>query len=259
MAQHVNFYENIKEASMRLSNTIVMYDGEPYYILCITDHKGDGIFRVYMDKLGNPGGMAHQKGLSIPYEWMDTPAKTKGQAMDEWLEKYPDKGVIRKMANSPKFNKFRPFPLGMCNNAGSVLYVERTPTRYTQQGLTSSMVNYHELTPSDVGSGGTPPIRRSIIPAFTGFEFYKTIQGIYPDAKECLKNLHDPEVVNTGAGFHRNFAFVRGPVGLMFLAYKQDIVGYMPDGDLTRVTIAPKFKHTKEAVADLQLFEDIRV
>jgi hypothetical protein len=50
MQEHVNFYENIKEARMRLKGTIVLYEGIPYRVLAIADHKGP-VFRIYL----NPG------------------------------------------------------------------------------------------------------------------------------------------------------------------------------------------------------------
>ena len=45
---HPNFYENLKEAQMRLLRTVVTYDNEPYYVGAITNHMKDGIFRVYL-------------------------------------------------------------------------------------------------------------------------------------------------------------------------------------------------------------------
>lgn len=254
MAEYKNFYETVKEAMMRLKDTVVLYDGKPYYVLTICDHKGDGIFRIYLDELGRSDGPAHHRH-SIPYDWHDeVGGMSRGEKMDQWLEKNPDQGVIRKMMNSPKFNKFRPFSLGMCNYGGSTFYLERSPTRYTQQGLINAMVNYYEL----MSSGGKQIVRRGI-PELTSAEFAKTVVGDYPSAKECITNLRDPEVVNTAAAFNRNFAFVKGPIGLLFLAYKFDVIGYMPYGDLSRVNIASEFRHTKEVVEELKLFEDIRV
>lgn len=256
MAQLPNFYESLNEANIRLQHTVVLYDGKPYYVLCITDHKSDGIFRMYLDAIGNPDGMAMQR-TPIPYEWYDEPGElSKGEKMDEWLENHKDYGVIRKHINSPLFNKFRPFPLGMCNNRGRVVYIERSPVRNTQQGLTANMLMYHDITSTGPSPGKLPRVNG---PIFTGFEMFSTIMGNYPNPDECVKNLSDPDVANEGMAFSREFAIMRGPVGLLFLAYKSDIVGYMPNGDFSRVTIAPKFRHTKEVIEELKLFQDIRV
>ncbi len=256
MTDHPNFYENLKEAQMRLVNTIVLYDGEPYYVLAITDHKKDGIFRVYMDKMGQPEGMLHQN-THVPYDWHDEPGgMSKGDKLDEWLSKNEGKGILRKQMNSPLFNKFRPFPIGMCNNHGTVVYIERSPTRNTQQGLMPNMLSYYEL--SAVGSLITPR-KGGNTPSLFGVPFYKTIKGDYPNPFLCAQKLNDPEIVDTSVAFHRDFAFVRGPVGLLFLAYKHNVIGYMPNSDFSKVTISPSFKHTKEVVQKLELFEDIKI
>ncbi len=254
MPQFTNFFENLKEAHMRLKDTVVVYDGKPYYVLTICDHKPDGVFRIYLDDCTRPDGLAMNRH-SIPYEWYDEEDMSRGDKMDEWLEKYPDEGVIRKMMNSPKFSKFRPFPLGMCNNRGEVIYIERTPTRYTQQGLTPQMLNYTHLTAAGPVNAG---LRHAMIPNLFSFAFSQMVMGNYPDPKECIKNLCDPDISNSGMAFNRSFSFVRGPVGLLFLSYKQDVVGYMPNADLSCVTLASKFKHCKEVVSELELFEDIR-
>jgi hypothetical protein len=187
---------------------------------------------------------------------MDEPGgKSRGDKLDEFLSKNEGKGLIRKQMNSPLFNKFRPFPMGMCNNHGKVVYIERCPQRNTQQGLTSGMLTCSDLSPS----GPDTISRRPSLPDFFSIPVYKTIKGDYPNPYLCIQNLNDPEIVDTSVAFHRDFAFVRGPVGLLFLAYKQNIVGYLPNGDTSRITIASKFKHTKEVIQSLNLFDDIKV
>jgi hypothetical protein len=60
--KHKNFYENAKEANLRLRNTVVWYNGPgeqgPYFVMIITDHDGSD-FKIYMKKLG-------QKRNNIP-------------------------------------------------------------------------------------------------------------------------------------------------------------------------------------------------
>ena len=54
MASYLNFYETVTEANMRLRQTVVLYDNEPYHVLAISDHisKGEealkGEFRIYL-------------------------------------------------------------------------------------------------------------------------------------------------------------------------------------------------------------------
>lgn len=260
MANHKNFYETIKEARMRLAQTVVMYDGEPYYVLALDDHKADGIFRVYLDKLGQKGGLAHQR-INIPFEYYGDEVSI-GTAMDKWLEKHPNEGVIRKMANSPLFNKFRPFPLGMinCDKTGKVFYARRGPTRHTQQGLTQSMFNIRpvELAGSVDPSSKTFSSRHSG-PGITSNGSYLCYTNQYPPFEEVLGNLSDPTTENNAAAFHREFAILRGPLDMMFLAYKEDIVGFMPKGDASQLILARGYGHCREVIDELGKFASIEV
>ncbi len=263
MKEYTNFYETVKEAEMRLLQTAVMYDGEPYYVIMIANHKKDGVFRIYLDKMGT------ERGLSVRTD-SDNPAAaypsggmgdSLANMMDAWLETERGKksGVIRKMMNSPAFNKFRPFDLGMCNNAGGVaVYCERQPTRHTQQGLMHNMVSSNPLY--------IPPLdgdRKFISkqPDFYGIPFFDCIMGKYPTACEALTGMMNPKVGggNSSVAFHRNFAFVRGPMDLMFLAYKSDIVGLLPMNDFSVVRLDKKFVHCREVIGKLGLFGEIKL
>lgn len=258
MKEHVNFYENKAEAMMRIENTVVMYDDEPYYVLCVCDHKQDGILRVYLDHLGQEKGMTFRR-THVPYDWYDEPGMTKGQKMDEWLDKNPDQGVIRKMMNSPLFNKFRPFPLGMVNIIGNTVFVERQPTRHTQQGLTAQMLSQHPLLQFRDFSEPTTAPRVRVMVDFFHYSFYQTIKGVYPTPKECIDNLLNPKISNTAVGFSRLFAFVRGPMNMIFLAYKGDIVGYLPNDDFSVLRLDKRFAYTKELIDNLSLFNTIKI
>ncbi len=255
MAELVNFYENLKEAEMRLRDTVVMYDGEPHYILRITNHMPDGIFRVYMEPL-NPDGHMELQIRDIPYTWNDEPNMSTGQKMDDYLKKNEGDTLIkRKMMNSPKFHKFRPFPLGMCNRDGKVYYLSRTPKRpMTQQGLTDSMVkcSYVCLNSSMIGT-------KVSVPGVFSNELAQTIIGMYPTFNDVVQNLADPDVTNEGVAFHRDFAILRGPVRTLFLAYKTDVIGFLPDRDGASVYIDKAFEYTKEVVKDLGVFENVKV
>lgn len=251
MVTYTNFYETVKEAEMRLRYTVVMYEGEPYYVLAIGGHHDDGIFRIYLDKMGDPKGLTHQQ-MTVPFgDDMNKDGAAKN--LDTWLKIYPDRGIIRKMMNSPGFNKFRPFPLGMVNSYGTVCYTERRPVRHTQQGLTDSMIRQHMLylnPPTMKAYGGL---------CCSSYPLYETIMNRYPEPEECLKRLLEPDNGNTGAAFHRHFAFMKGPIDTIFLAYKEDIVGVLTESNLSRVRLAPSFKHTKEVVQDLHIFNTVEV
>jgi hypothetical protein len=255
MASYTNFYENIKEAEMRLKNTVVLYDGEPYYVVNICDHKADGIFRVYLDPTGQKEGLSCSRfpGCPVGSSWDPNLGPTRGDAMDKWMELNPKNKILRKMMNSPSFNKFRPYPLGMVNKDGGVTYAERHPTRKTEQGLTNNML---VTNPVSVSGGAFKSSRHVDI---ISEELRETIINSYPSAQECLAALKDPRKANNAAAFHRNFAFARGPIGTIFLAYKQDVVGVLPGASLSHVRLGEEFKYTKEAIESLNLFGSITV
>lgn len=247
MATYTNFYETLSEALMRLRATIILYDGRPYLVWTITDNP-DGIFRIYMSEITKVNQMPENLpcGHSIPHGHV-----AMAEAMHNWMSQYPDY-IIRKQMNSPLFNRFRPFPLGMLNQDCHAIYTVRQPVRpKTEQGLTLQMLYTKKVAPSNTEN-------------FTHVDmysegFYDCIMGNYPSPKVALEGVTSTKFENQSVGFHREFALVRGPLDLVFLAYKDEIIGVLPRGDFTEVMIGRKFLHTKEAVDDLNLFYDIRV
>lgn len=253
--RHPNFYESIKEAEMRLVGCVVMYDGEPYYVVRVSDHVPDGKFRIYLDKLGHrpDGKIASQINPdfinALHYIQMTLSDPTPGQKLDDWIDKNPNSGVIRKFMTSRKFDDFKPFPLGMVNIKEETYYVERQPTRHTQQGLTDQMISVS-------GQTLTAKLPRTRVNV-TGIEMYHTIMNKYPDMKECLEVLKDPAYKNEALGFHRNFSFIKGPCDILFLGYKTDVVGVLPNSGLDQVRLAKGFKHIKESVQNLGAFSSV--
>lgn len=265
--KHKNFYENAKEANLRLRNTIVWYDGPgeqgPYYVLIITDHDGDD-YKIYMKKIG-------QKYQNIPgiisvnehFSHNDTGGV--GPHMDKFMKDYPQFKMIRKDLSSPHFRAFRPFPLGMMNTvredkAGKpvdceTLYLERQPNRATQQGLIRSMVAVSPVTAAMSRQPTGMPYQFDI----WSEDFYECIMGSYPSIDTCLSKLSDPKVANEAAAFHRYFALVRGPIGMLFLSYKGDVVGLLDNKNLSSVTVDREFKYTREAISDLHVFNNIKM
>lgn len=246
--KYPNFFETIKEARMRLEQTVITHNGFPYYCLTVGDDTEDGIFDVYLDPLRDDQmEMAiHQYG-DIPFHWIDEEdGETKSDRMRKWLQIRPDSGVITKKANDPGFNNFRPFPLGMVNIAGQVTYTERSPTRNMQQGLTGPMLKQWHFGAD----------RRASI-SITSPYVKDTILGDYPDAKACLDAVSDPRCANKDAAFHRYFAISESVSGFLFLAYKSDLVGLLPNGDFSRLVLGTEYTYTKEVIEELELFEKI--
>ncbi len=46
---------------------------------------------------------------------------------------------------------------------------------------------------------------------------------------------------------------------MMFLAYKEDIIGVLPDANLGTLRVGADHKHTLEAVYELNLFNTVKV
>lgn len=244
--KYPNFYENLPEANMRLKSTVVLYSGEPVFIWTLTDHKGDGKFRVYFSSLVDAGKMHHIPPLQqLPHDHPQL-----GPLMDNYMQQHPEL-IQRKQMVSKHFNEFRPFPLGMMNLKGNAYYVERRPVRpKVEQGLQANMLENTILSAGFAaknGNGGIPILTP---------EFRDCVVGDYPSPKECLEGLKGDNV-NESAAFHRNFAVVRGPIDTMFLGYKDEVVGLLPRGDFSLLRLGRKFKHVKEAAQELRLFTNI--
>ncbi len=247
MTKHyTNFYETTKEANMRLRGTVIMYGDTPYYVLGVSGHKSDGIFRIYLD---DPTDLSVYKDNTVP-QMSNQDYNSWGIKMDQWMENNPQVKVLRKQMNSPAFNKFRPFPLGMTNLEGMVAFVQRHPTRRTEQGLTEPMLVATCL-------GLTRLAQEGIRVPLLSSEMMACITGTYPSYMEVVENLSDPSVTNTGAAFHREFAILRGPLSVLFLAYKSDVIGVIDSNNPYSVRLDKRFVYCKEVLENLDLFSNI--
>lgn len=255
MPAHTNFFETVKEANIRLRGTVVLYDKEPYSVLAITDHKKDGIFRIYLIPIGietDKGGPANYPQLTpAPINTIGPDHPSFGSEMDKWLDANPKTKVIRKSMNSPLFDKYRPFPLGMCNYETNVVYIERQPTRKTEQGLTRQMLDTY-LISVNKGSGGKGVPIDLFHPAFRA-----CVVAQHPTPKECLAALLSNEFKNEALAFHRDFAFIKGPIDLIFMAYKGDIIGVLPKNNFDFLKLGVGYRHCREVVEGLRLFANI--
>lgn len=263
--KYKNFYENAKEANLRLRNTVIWYDGPgeqgPYFVMLVTDHDGSD-FKIYMKRVGQK--YYNIPGIVPPNEQFGHIVDGAGQHMDKFMKDHPQFGMIRKDLSSPHFRNFRPFPLGMMNlvtkdkNGKGIdcetLYLERQPNRLTQQGLISSMIH---ISTVNAAISRPPSLGNYRFDMWSEY-FYDCIMGCYPSIETCLSKLRDPNCANEAAAFHRNFALVRGPIGMIFLAYKSDVVGILDNKNLSAVTVDNEFKYTKEAISDLHVFNNIK-
>ena len=251
MVAYTNFYESLAEANMRLKSTIVLYDDLPFVVLGIANHP-DGIFRVYLEPLKqSPYELSFQTDEASPAS-LTSSTSDLGPLMDKWMKEKGEKfGVIRKHINSTSFKKFRPFPLGMCNTQRGVYYIERNPNRKTEQGLLQSMLLHHHITISP------KPSSRDLVNIYSGY-FKDCIVGNYPTVFWCLDNLLDPNITNEAIAFDRNFALIRGPLDTIFLSYKSDIIGILPNQDLSSIRLGKNASYTREVVENLGIFSQIQ-
>jgi hypothetical protein len=265
--KHPNFFETPAEAQMRLVNTVIYYHGPgeegPYFVFAATDHK-DGKFRIYMKRLGQKYLIEGLHSSHIPSNHIGRSDPSLAGAMDKFMTQYPSMNIVRKQMDSPHFNNFRPFPLGMMNQVSRdkdgrgvdcrCLYLERQPNRKTEQGLITSMVYVSPVTAA---------MKRSPSQAGYAFdmwapEFLDCVEGNYPNPDVCLSKLRDPKIDNEAVAFSRYFAFVRGPIDMIFLSYKGEIVGMLDNNNLSQVTIGREHRYTREAVSDLRIFEAVK-
>lgn len=251
MVDYPNFYESLPEANKRLKGTVVLYDGFPYHVLAIANHKGDDIFRVYMEPLcdAKDSNYNYHPFESISKNSGDNPSV--GPVCDEYMEKLPERGVIRKYMNSPLFRKFRPFPLGFVNTGPYAVYVERGPTRRTEQGLTDNALSQRNVC--IIKGNNLSSFRVQLLSNVLS----DCILGYYPTKEEVFENLRNPDIVNSGVAFDRRYAVVRGPIDMLFLVYKRDIVGVFPNLDHSVLKLDRNYDHLREVISMSNHFERI--
>jgi hypothetical protein len=263
--KHKNFYENVKEANLRLRHTVVWYDGPgekgPYYVYLITDHDSDD-FKIYMKRIGQKQN--NVPGVTCVSDHFPSGEGEIGKHMDKFMKDYPQFNLVRKDLSSPHFRAFRPFPLGMMNLVTKnkegkpvdceTMFLERQPNRATQQGLTKQMIYASYVNAAMSRPPSAVPFQFDVWTE----HFYNCIMGIYPSIDTCLSNMTNPKIANEAAAFHRYFALVRGPIGMLFLSYKGDIVGLLDNNNLSSLTVDREFRYTKEAISDLHMFNTIK-
>jgi hypothetical protein len=215
-----NFYENLEEASFRLNGTVVLYDGNPVYVATLENHK-DGIVRVnIMD-------------LPLDPNTMTSPS-------------------TRKMINSPKFNKFRPFEVGNMNylsqNGNLIpLRVERIPARTRMQGANSTNMRISMVDPR-LAAGAAFNWNNLIC----NEGFVEMVKNIYPTLPEFFESetpaccLSRDLTVNT---VERS--------GVCYVFYKMESIGILnTNGSLF---LFPKYNYLKESLDAARIFSEVKV
>jgi hypothetical protein len=243
-----NFYENLAEAKMRLEGTIVLYDGSPFHVLRVLDGWADEIFRVMLVPI-------YHENI---YAMMEVCSENSDPYVKDYLATYIKSGeVLRKHMNSPLFNRFKPFPLGMLNNSASMsaFYLQRCPARIKEQGLLANMVNATSF--ADVTNPCTDRFR-NFVASMNTKAFENTVCNVYPTLGECAEALSSDLYQNTSAAFCRDMALVVGPMRLLLLAYHSDIVGFY-DPVVGEVKLCKSFAYLQEVIYETSFFKRVGV
>jgi hypothetical protein len=215
MPNHPNHYENYEEAKLRLEGCVVTYDKTPCYIRRVEDHD-DGIVRLKIVMLPNT--------LNVDRFEPDE---------DDQLAV----GGIRKKINSPKFNRFRPFEMGYCNNftdTGHVKFLSRIPVRRSKQGLSQE-----SLSIKSNRTGHRPDVNYRMIVECSSFR--DCVAGDYPDFEEVMDTL----VADSSIGVDRSFSVERDNLGLNFLYHNCEKVGLVQAGE---IRLARQFDYLREKI-----------
>jgi hypothetical protein len=207
-------YETAEEANMRLSNSVVLYDGRPVYISEIRRDeelpKGE-ICRVIM----------HELPLTD---------NNRGE---------------RKYISSGKFN-LAPFKMGFLNLAGKTFYLSRNTARQNRQGLSERTLSVEALTASAQGS--RLPRFRDLL---NNTEFVDMITGKYPSVDEALTLLEQDDIASVAIS--REYAIVADEEleDLIVLFHKTKKVGFMPTKGSFK--LSKKFKFLKEELDERKI------
>lgn len=208
-------YESVEDASMRLRNSVVLYDGVPHMVEAVEAAPAEDakeIFRIRCYPLPRGTGPS-----------------------------------IRKYISSKLFD-LGAFPMGFINTEQGAVFCSRAPARQQSQGLTSK--NFiSEMVPAfnEVAIYGAPKKKGMNFDAFCeSKELPLMLRNDYiPFAEAC--NVAQDKLISTA--FSRELAVVpdRDLPFLLYLYHKTIKVGIVND---RVVTLGPKRKCLKELLGE---------
>ena len=203
------FWTDTIQARERLTNTVVMYDGEPVLVLDILSGEDydDGVPRAHIQYCAK-------------------------------MTENPQ----RKRLDSPKFNKFRDLPpLGYLNSPKyGAVFMERRATRSRLHGLCDSNVGVlyfrketgYELYRFD---GGWKYF-------YSSEAFVESCQDVFPTLEEVLLNIKECSAI----AFSRKFAVYRDELGLRWLYRNEQRIGLFPNAK--SLCLISKYKFYREEI-----------
>lgn len=195
-------FENLDQARQRLENTIVVHNGQGYYVASVASSGGNQV--------------GHLAALPCNYG----PSRSK----------QPTTEVFR--LDDPLFNRFRPFELGFANIFDSVLednthtmFFHRRPMRSgARQGLSRDAIDGCYLLNGNLKLGGGSARMEGL--DFTAHimpsqGFANMIRGVYPTFQECVEGL----IEDSSLAFDRNYAVHKDYDGLVWVYRQFEKVG----------------------------------
>lgn len=234
-------YETVEDATMRLRNTVVLYKGNPVFILEVRRGEGkDDIFRVLIQEL--PTARLGNIVFQGPGEVRPVlPGDPFGAAINR-PERKPDappEKKERKYISSKHFD-IAPFPLGYVNQekGNGVFYCSRMPNRMQKQGLCQE--NF-----KGVDNFGAPVQFGRFLQCKGVIDM---VHGVYPSITEARKMLDEYGSV----AFDRHFCLMKDEVipELAFLYYKGSKVGMFRDD---QVMLGNKYMCLRERLDEMEL------
>lgn len=251
--RYPNFYESLEEARHRLNRTVVLYDDLPFHINHIDKNPEEEIFDLFLSPLGLSDETKIKIFLNDLQNYYYEPSVYDPEVWkycSDFIKNFPGEMVIKKI-NDPLFNYFRPFPLGMMAEGKGVVYLERVPVRpKMEQGLTTSAINmvcfHNEVNHFQYKHWNSKPFRDCIL-------------GDHDDIETVITALKKDTVENYGAPFHREFALEVDALGNLLLLYRDEIIGMLPNKDSKTAVVINEFRHYREVVEDLGIFETVDV
>lgn len=203
-------FEDLNQARARLSSGVFTFDGEPISVRTVEPHS-DGVLRVFFDYLGHNG---------------EPPAGRAG---------------VRKMINSPSFNRFKPFDLGFINMNESrfgeaaenrALFSARRPVRMSRSGLTGENFVAKALYGSLNREGRSQTEGIDFSHIVNTRSFCDMVRGRYPSFSECFDYVRSNRAAGSSMAFDRKWALSREDSGLIWLYRDSEKVGLMSERGL---------------------------
>lgn len=213
-------YDRLEEARMRLNNSLIRLDGEPFYIERVYrldyDPYDEDIDTEEMECEPVGPGLIYVSGSLTAYNSFVTDIPLDSTRLD-----------------------FRPVPLGFRHQPRAELcYMQRQPYRSYKQGLTAHNFDAHG----------------ALMPSIMSTDLASTIKGEYP----CLTNVLDqvesePRIYgNLYHAFARDWAIrVDATTGVVYVFYGplRSCVGESLDGGTT-YTVYPQYAHLIESLTE---------